>query len=262
MELKQENEFDWKKSIKLFDARREIIVPGNAEETIIFCVKQFIQIANEAIRNRGFFSVALSGGNTPNAIFTKLSSKPFRDEIDWSKVLLFWSDERSVPPTDKESNYHAAMEAGLKILPLTPEHIHRMQAEVNIEENARDYEKLIKNEIPSQQFDLIMLGVGEDGHTASLFPYTDALEVEDRLVLANHVPQKETWRMTLTYACIEKAKLVCLYALGKSKAHIVEKVLFGEYQPKILPAQRIGTETNRATWILDDAAANIEFVST
>lgn len=246
---------NWKRKIDSFDKRRDIIIPGNAEETIRFSVCQFLEIGREAIQERGFFCVALSGGNTPNAIFQELSKPSHQSALDWSKVLCFWSDERSVPPDDQESNYHAAMQAGLASLPLKGENIFRMVAEKDIEENALAYEQLIRQKIPSLHFDLMMLGMGEDGHTASLFPCTHGLHTRDRLVIANYVPQKQTWRMTMTYECIHMARTICIYALGSKKANMVSRVLLGPYDPDQFPVQRIGTPMHKALWILDQGAS-------
>jgi 6-phosphogluconolactonase len=248
-------DFTWKKQIQSFDERRDIIIPGNQDETILFCVQQFIEIGQKAIEDHNFFSVALSGGQTPHAIFKTLSQPDYRDQLDWAKVLCFWSDERSVPSTNPENNYYTAMQAGLSSLPIPKEHIFRMQAEKNIEENAAAYEKLIHYWIPSSSFDLVMLGMGEDGHTASLFPRTHGLHTKDKLVIANYVPQKQTWRMSLTYEGIHQAKMICIYAMGKKKADKIEKVLMGAYNPDDFPVQKIGTSTNKALWILDKEAS-------
>jgi 6-phosphogluconolactonase len=241
----------WKDKIQSFDQRRDIMIPGNAKETIFFCVYQFLQIGNEAIEKNGIFTVALSGGSTPQAIFKELSNSTYREALDWSKVLCFWSDERSVPPNNPENNYFSAMEAGLASLPLPLENIFRMKAEENIEEHALVYEELIREKVPSLQFDLMMLGLGEDGHTASLFPRTHGLHTKDRLVIANYVPQKHTWRMSMTFECIHMAKNIAIYAIGSKKASVVVKVLLDFYDPDNLPAQRLGTPSHKALWILD-----------
>ena len=250
------SDFDWKKMVSNFDARRDLLIPGNKEQTIDFCVKQLIQIGQEAIHLRGSFFLALSGGSTPNAIFKKVGQSPYKEELDWSKVYLFWSDERSVPPIDKENNYYNGMQAGLSLLPIPSTNIYRMQAEENIEENALAYEKLIKQKVPHNSFDLVMLGMGEDGHTASLFPETHGLHTNDRLVIANYVPQKSTWRMSLTYECIHLAKQIIIYVLGKEKAFTVKQVLTEKEQPNHYPIQRIGTPTQKALWVLDSSASH------
>ncbi len=240
----------WKTKIRSWDERREIIVAGKENESLSFCVDSFLSLAQESIEDHGFFSVALSGGSTPKAIFEALSKK--ESAVDWSRVLVFWSDERCVKPADKDSNYNMAMQAGLSLLPFMHENIHRMVAEENIEENALAYEKLIQKELPHAQFDLIMLGIGEDGHTASLFPGSAALEEEKRLVLANYVEKLKTKRMTFTYPLINRSKNIFVYALGKSKAPIVAKVLVNKED---YPIQKVGMESAKALWVLDEAAA-------
>ena len=245
----------WKKKIRSFDKRRDLIIPGDAQETIHFSVCQFLEMGREAIQQRGVFSVALSGGNTPQAIFQELCKPSHQSALDWSKVLFFWSDERSVPPTDPESNYYSAMQSGISSLPVKQENVFRMVAEKDIEANALAYEQLIKQKVSSLHFDLMMLGMGEDGHTASLFPCTNALHARDRLVVANYVPQKQTWRMTMTYECIHMSRTICIYALGAKKAHMVANVLSGPYDPEQFPVQRIGTPMHKALWILDHAAS-------
>jgi len=245
----------WRQHCISFDERRDLIIPGPESETLDFCVTQFLQIAKASIAERGRFTVALSGGQTPHAIFQRLSNPIYRSAIDWSNVWCFWSDERSVPPDHPDSNYFNTMLAGLSALPLQPEHLFRMHAEANIEENAQAYEKAIRLHVPSLEFDLVMLGMGEDGHTASLFPFTQGLYAQGRLVVANEVPQKNTWRMSMTYACIHMAKTISIYIMGAKKAEMVALALLGPYDPDRFPVQRIGIPTHKALWILDDAAA-------
>ncbi len=241
----------------LFDERRLIIIPGNREETILFAAQQWMEAANKAISDHDFFAVALSGGSTPKAIYQQLV-KMKESSVDWSKVYLFWSDERSVPSNHPDSNYYMAMEEGrLKELPLLPSHIFRMVAEENIEENARAYEDLLIEKLGGHALDLVMLGMGEDGHTASLFPHTAALKIKKGLVAANEVPQKNTWRMTFTFDCLNAAQHICLYAIGESKAQTLVDVLFSPYDPEKNPSQKVGTDTYKAHFILDEEAASL-----
>ncbi len=241
--------------IKKFDARRNIAIAGNKEASIDFAVEHFIKIANNAIKERGQFSVALSGGSTPKAIFQKLSNESNAKRIQWDKVRLFWSDERSVGPDNSESNYKMAMEAGLSKLPLKKDNIFRMKAEKDIEIHAILYEDAIKRK--AKTFDLIMLGMGDDGHTASLFPMTQALEIQDRLVVANWVPQKDTWRMSFTYPGIHHTRNIAIYVLGSGKAEMVKKVLTTTLNFEKYPIQNVGTSQCPALWILDDEAAKL-----
>lgn len=237
----------------IFDERRNLIVISERQAAEEFAAKHWISCAKEAIQRRGNFFVALSGGSTPNAIYQKLASE-YLNELDWSKVHLFWSDERSVPPTDADSNYKMAMDAGLKQLPIPANQIHRMHAEEG-DKAAKNYEELIRNVVHDQHFDLVMLGMGEDGHTASLFPHTKALEDFSTLVTMNHVPQKSTWRMTMTYPLINQSRHIAIYVLGAGKADMVHQVLEGASRPHDLPIQKIGTPTHKALWILDKPAA-------
>lgn len=251
--------YNWQHLVRQFDDRRDIVIPGDAEATIEFCVKQFLQIASDSIKNHSYFTVAVSGGSTPVAIFAKLSQQPYRDAIDWSKVIFFWSDERNVPKDSPESNYFSAMQSGVSKLPIPSKNVIRMVAEpeYDLEESARSYEKAIIHQMPDKQFDLMMLGMGDDGHTASLFPGTEALNSHGRLAVANFVPQKKCWRMTLTYECINASKHICIYILGKNKADMVFKALSDRNNNENLPIQRVGTSVHKALWILDADAASI-----
>lgn len=246
-----------KSHIQSYDDRRDIIIPGNDKETLMFCAEQFLAIGNSAIQEKGAFYVALSGGSTPKSLFQMLANPPYNTQIPWEKVVLFWSDERNVPPDSQESNYKMAMDAGFASLPIPKSSIHRMPAEgVEIVEAAKQYEELILTLVPEASFDLIMLGMGEDGHTASLFPKTHGLHAEDSLVAANFIPKINTWRMTLTFECINNAHHISIYVMGKSKAPMVKQVLTSPPDFDELPIQKIGTRMHKALWILDKAAAN------
>ena len=240
-----------------WDQRHEIGHIGSKEESLAFATTHLISCAKQVIEKGRLFSIALSGGSTPQAIFQRLFSEHLFKAIDWSQVLFFWSDERAVPPTHPDSNFRMAMDAGLKNLPIPQTHIFRMQAEREIEKNAQAYQTHIENALhPRGRFDLVMLGVGEDGHTASLFPKTKALEEKTALVVANQVPQKNTYRMTLTYPCIHRAKQIVIYAFGQSKASIVKKI-FTENSHPLYPVSFVGTRQNKALWILDTDAATL-----
>ncbi|MBJ7450224.1 MAG: 6-phosphogluconolactonase [Parachlamydiales bacterium] len=235
------------------DARRNIIIPGDDKKTLDYCVKSWIQIAKHAINKYGQFSVALSGGSTPKAIFERLVQE-HRHDLDWSKVLLFWGDERSVEPDHPDSNFYMAMNCGFDDLPVQK---YRMKAEKNLKENAAEYERIINERLPGGTFDLIMLGMGDDGHTASLFPHTEGLKESHKAVIANYVPQKTTWRMTFTYKQIHNARQIFVYVLGKNKANMVHRVLQGAETPEDFPSQNLGLVDHPATWILDEGAASL-----
>ncbi len=237
------------------DERRILIIPGDFEATTLYAIEHWRTACLESVRERGEFYVALSGGSTPKAIFEKLTRSPYREEIPWEKIHFFWSDERCVPSDHPESNYHMAMESGLKNIGLPASHIHRMPADAtDITESAKRYQEEIQLILKNRPFDLIMLGMGDDGHTASLFPHTLALKNEVDLVVSNHVPQKDTWRMTLTYSCINAARKIAIYVLGAAKASMLNRVLKGAYDPIEWPSQKVGTSTSKAFWIADTAA--------
>jgi len=238
--------------LKSWDERRDYIIAGPQAETIDFAIQHWTHSAQRAIQQRGRFTVALSGGSTPKAIYAGLVQKA---KLDWSKIWLFWSDERAVPPDHADSNYRMAMESFSK-LPIPQGQIFRMIAEKAAEKNALDYEETIHRILGKNLFDLVMLGVGEDGHTASLFPNTKALQETTRLVVANEVPEKKSLRMTLTFPCINQSLHTVLYAIGPSKHVIVPKVLEAAIDSPF-PASRIGTPEHKALWVLDSEAAKI-----
>ena len=222
----------------------------------------FTDSAQHAIGTRGIARIAISGGTTPKAMFAALADpgQPFRDQIDWQKLQLFWVDERCVPPTDAESNYRMTNDALLSKVPLPPGNIFRMEGELDPEIAASRYESTLRNSMKlegaeSPAFDLLLLGMGDDGHTASLFPHTDALNEIGRLAVANHVPQKETWRITLTFPVINQAREVAFLIEGSAKAAVLAEVLTGPYQPERLPSQLIRPSNGKLRFLLDDAAA-------
>jgi 6-phosphogluconolactonase len=249
---------EWEKQIHAYDSRRDLVIPGDAKETLLFCAEQFIQIGNAAIQEKGKFNVALSGGSTPKALFQLLASPLFNTRLPWEHVILFWSDERNVPPDSPDSNYKMAMDSGFSLLPVPKENIHRMPAEgLEIVVAAKTYEQLILDLVPKASFDLVMLGMGEDGHTASLFPKTHGLHAEGSLVVANFLPDKNVWRMTLTFECINAAQHISLYVIGKSKSPMVKEAFSNHYDANEIPVERIGTRTHKALWILDKEAASL-----
>lgn len=233
-----------------FDERRSIAVPGDPNETLNFSINHWIALATEAINTRGDFHVALSGGSTPKKLFEALTA--YKTALDWTKVCFYFSDERCVPQDNVESNYHMALSTGLFNL-VSQNQIFPMYSEGDPELAAATYDKLIQ----SIEFDLVMLGMGDDGHTASLFPQTEALEVTSKKAAANYVPDKKSWRITLTFDGINTARHIAIYVVGSSKASMVRDVLTDPYDPARLPAQKVGTSTHKALWILDKGANSL-----
>ena len=213
-----------------------------------------------AVSARGVARVAISGGTTPKAMFALLAAEPFASQVPWDKLDLFWVDERCVPPDNADSNYRMTREALLSKVPLPADRIHRMEGELDPEVAAARYESTIRNafrlegaETPT--FDLILLGMGDDGHTASLFPHTEGLNDLTHIVIANHVPQKDTWRITLTSPVLNQGREVAFLIEGAAKAQVLHDVLLGPFQPDTYPSQIIRPANGRLTLLLDSAAA-------
>lgn len=222
----------------------------------------FEQSAAEAIKNRGRFRVALAGGSTPERLYQLLAEPPRRDRIEWSKIVFFWGDERSVGPEHPDSNYRMACEALLSKVPVAEVQIHRMPAErADRESAAAEYQAEIARvfgvasdgEPPA--FDLILAGMGADGHTLSLFPGTAALEQTSRWVVGNWVEKLQTWRMTLTTAITRQAHEILFCVSGPDKAEPAFEVLCGPADSGRLPSQLLLECAGRVTWLLDTAAA-------
>jgi 6-phosphogluconolactonase len=222
----------------------------------------FVEMVDEAVDRRGRARVAISGGSTPKAAFELLSdpSGPWRVRMQWDKLELYWVDERCVPPNDQQSNYRMTRETLLDGTPLRPEQIHRMEGELEPDVAAARYESELRNsfklegaEVP--RFDLVALGMGPDGHTASLFPHTEALHEMSRLAMANHVPQIDTWRITLTWPVINRANSVFFLISGADKSQILKEVLTGPRDVERLPSQLIRPASGILTLILDKSAA-------
>ncbi len=224
--------------------------------------RRFLEVAIVAIESRGRCSVALSGGTTPRALYELLGSGDYSDRVDWSQVHFFWGDERCVPPDDSESIYRMAKEALLDHIQVPADQVHRMKGELDPQRAAREYDALLRdffslkgNPTDQQTFDLIYLGMGDDGHTASLFPHTEALQEHDRWVTANYVPKLEDWRLTLTTPTINQAAEVVFLVGGAKKAETLRSVLEGPQAPMELPAQLIVPTLGRLSWFIDKEAA-------
>ena len=222
----------------------------------------FVEMAGEAVAYSGRARIAISGGSTPKAAFELLADphQPWRNRMPWDKLDLYWVDERAVPPDDPDSNYRMTREALLDRVPLHPSQIHRIEGELDPEAAAARYESELRNnfflegaDLP--RFDLVALGMGADGHTASLFPRTQAIHELRRLAAANRVPQKDAWRITLTWPVINRASSVFFLIAGAGKASVLSDVLTGTLDPERLPSQLIWPSSGILTLILDKAAA-------
>jgi len=217
----------------------------------------FVELAEGAIAAQGRFSVALSGGSTPRDMYQRLAEE-FSTRLDWSSVYVFWGDERCVPPDHADSNYRMARESLLDHLPIPPGNIHRMPGEVSPEQAAVEYEQILRvffGESSPARFDLVLLGLGEDGHTASLFPGTAALHEQTRWMIAHEVRRLGAWRITLTPIILHAAAYVVFVVSGAKKAAILREVRSGLYRPDTLPAQVINPTNGNLLWLVDRSAA-------
>jgi 6-phosphogluconolactonase len=214
----------------------------------------FESACDAAIRVRGGFAVALSGGKTPRAMLETLGERP----LDWSRIHFFWSDERCVPPDDPNSNYGMARAALLDRAEVPGSNVHRMKGELDPQEGARDYAEQLRVFFSAPPiFDLVYLGLGPDGHTASLFPGTTALRVADEACVANRVdgPVASPWRLTLTYPAINAARRVLFLVEGSEKAEILKQVVEGPRDVERYPAQGVAPANGDLVWLVDAAAA-------
>ena len=233
----------------------------NIEKLNTFAAEKFVEIANHAIENRRIFTVALAGGSTPKSLYQLLSSGNFKDKIDWSKVYFFFGDERNVLPDADESNFKMASENLFKPLQINDENIFRWQTELtDAKKIAADYEEKIRHFFSSKtemQFDLILLGIGADGHTASLFPYTTALHETEKIAVTNYVEKFKTTRLTLTFPTINNARNIIFLVAGEEKAETLREVLEGEFEPEKLPSQNIRPKDGNLFWLIDKAVAKL-----
>ncbi len=210
--------------------------------------RAFVESAAEAIAERGRFAVALAGGSTPKATYEVLA-RDHAEDVDWPNVHVFFGDERTVPPDHEDSNYRMAREALLDLVPTGS--VHRMRGELPPDEAAASYETDLRQFFGGEAvLDLVMLGIGGDGHTASLFPGTPALEVTDRLVVANPVPKLDTTRLTLTAPVLSAARAVSFLVAGEGKAEALREILEGDADPHRYPAKLV-RPPGGPTWFVD-----------
>jgi 6-phosphogluconolactonase len=226
--------------------------------------RHIVQLVQDAVAARGIARIAISGGSTPKAAFALLADpgEECYKRMPWDRVELFWVDERCVPPDDPDSNYGMTREALLDHVPLKPKQIHRIQGELDPNLAAARYETELKNSFKlkgaeTPLFDVVQLGMGPDGHTASLFPHTAALDELGRLATANYVEQMKTWRITLTSPVINLAEHVFFLVSGSDKAMILNQVFEGPRDPTRLPSQLIVPAGGILTLLLDRAAATL-----
>ncbi|MGV3638871.1 MAG: 6-phosphogluconolactonase [Adhaeribacter sp.] len=218
----------------------------------------FVQIAREAVETQGRFTLALTGGSSPVQLYKLLASSPYREQVDWEKTFVFWGDERWVPLSDERSNAKMAFDTFLRQVPVPENQIFPMWEDCEPEDFANQYEQVLQKHFHQQapQFDLILLGMGDDGHTASLFPGTEVLNETSRWVRAYYLTPQSMYRVTLTAPLINQAKNVLFLTFGANKAPALHEVLEGKRNPDLYPSQLIQPKQGEVRWFVDEAAAS------
>jgi 6-phosphogluconolactonase len=217
-----------------------------------------IEQAERMIEATGKFSLVLSGGSTPKILYELLAAEPYRSQVDWSNVEIYFGDERCVPPDHADSNFRMAHEALLSKVPLRADNIYRMRGEIEPEAAAIEYGRTLKAKFADGGADVILLGMGPDGHTASLFPDTAALGEASHRCVANYVPKFAAWRLTMTAPFINKARCVAVLVAGAEKGEIVKDVLEQAGEVSRFPIQMIQPTHGQLIWLMDAAAAEME----
>jgi len=244
-------------------SNREIYIFPDAAAIAKRASEIFIESAKSAVADHGVFNVALSGGSTPKALNILLAAEPLRSQVTWDKLRIFFGDERHAGPADPDSNYRMTNETLLSKAPLKPEQVHRIMGEYpDTERAAKEYEQLLRDQFkPSAdqlpRFDLMFLGMGDEGHTLSLFPGTKALHDKGRLVMSNWVGKLYTDRITCTAPVANNSALVVFMVAGAAKAPALKAVLEGPHEPEQLPSQLINPTSGKLLWLLDTAAASM-----
>jgi 6-phosphogluconolactonase len=243
-------------------AGTEILVGDGLEETVHIAAGQFAALARKVASEGKDFYAALSGGNTPRHLFQALAAEPFAGLIPWSSIHFFWGDERNVPPGHPDSNYWMTRQLLLSHVPVPPANIHRIPTgDGTAIEAAELYQRMLKETLPVAnglpRLDYNLLGLGTNGHTASLFPHRPSLRERQRLVAADHVDEVNGWRVTMTTPILNNAGQVTFLVTGEEKASVVWQVIEGPRDPDSTPAQLIAPTKGNLTWILDAAAARL-----
>lgn len=250
----------WHLASQVMSLDPEILIFDDADQLATAAAVAFSEHAQSFITRQGGFSVALSGGNTPRRVYELLASDEFKNQIAWKDVHIFFGDERPVPRNHPASNYGMAFAALLSKVPIPAANIHAITGDGDPNANARAYESKLRsffNNAACAHFDLVLLGLGEDGHTASLFPGTQALKENKAWVVANWVERLGEFRITLTAPVLNAAANVLFLVTGENKAASLVEILRGRYQPERLPAQLIRPQDGSLVWMVDAAAARM-----
>ena len=235
----------------------EVVTLPTREAVTAATADAIVAAATGAIAARGRFLLVLSGGSTPRALYELLATPAYAARIDWTRTHVFWGDERCVPPDDRSSNYRMAREALLDKVPISPEAIHRLRGEDPPAAAAAAYEADLRQVFGAgaPRFDVVLLGMGDNGHTASLFPHLTAVREMSRWVVAEYVGEVSMWRLTMTPPALNAAARVLFVVVGAEKADMLRRVLQGPRDIDALPAQVVAPASGVLTWLVDTAAA-------
>ena len=241
----------------------EVKIYDSPESLSIAAAERWLELYKQSILGNGIFHVALAGGSTPRQLYSLLSQPSFLQKVDWQRVHIYFGDERSVLPDHPESNFRMAKETLLDHVPVPHANVHRIETDSgDIQEAALRYEKELINTLPRSaegipQFDLILLGIGPDGHTASLFPGTDILQQQKRYVDAVYVKQKSTWRVSITFPVINHARHILFLVAGADKQSVMEKILSGSQNSPQFPVEMLKPLGQVEMYLDSEAAGRI-----
>ncbi len=236
----------------------ELHIYRDGEELSHAVAKWTTEYISDTLEKQDRFTIALSGGSTPMRLHQLLAGSPYKEQIDWSRLHVFWGDERAVPFDDKRNNAKMAFDSLLHLVPVPPSQIHIMRTDIPPEQSAAEYEKILHQYFPTVapgvSFDLVLLGMGDDGHTLSLFPGTAVVHEEKAWVTAFFLKAQEMSRITLTKTIVNRSARVAFLTTGSAKAHALKQVLEGRYNPDMYPSQEIKPQ-GELHWFVDRAAA-------
>jgi 6-phosphogluconolactonase len=243
---------------------REVSILKDADAIARRAAAEILRLAEEAVARSGRFSIALAGGSTPKLLYSLMATDAsLREKFPWDKMHFFFGDERHVGPDDAQSNFKMANDSMLSKVPAKPGRIYRIKAEYpDAEQAAREYEQVLRDQFqlkPAElpRFDLVLTGMGDEGHTLSLFPGTKGLHATDRLVISNWVGKFDTHRITITASVANNAREIIFMVAGKSKAPALKSVLEGPCEPEQLPAQLLRPSNGKLLWLVDEEAGSL-----
>jgi 6-phosphogluconolactonase len=241
----------------------DVWIKKNSDEVSLAAAEEFLRLAMEGVERKGIFTVALSGGSTPRGLYSLLGSEAysFKDQVPWDKIHFFWGDERYVPQDHPDSNFRMVQETLLSKVPVIHDNVHPVNTGTpDAEMAARDYEKILRKffelkheDVP--QFDLILLGMGQDGHTASIFPETDAVKENNMIVISVSDDSVKIPRITVTPPVINNALNIIFLVTGREKSLVLQKILRGNFRPEKYPAQLTRYSKGILKWLIDTEAA-------